>query len=417
MRSGFSSVLRQLAIPNGVLLLSSAALLEWKLQAVFAAPRAKFIPIIVAAIGALLAWRLRTPRLMLMLFLLLIAAWTWMWAVREPGVRDAFTVLLPLNIGVLLLIDDAYVDWEAFCWWAGVIAVQATAITVVIGIGQESLLQALRRPLVARFAATTRLPQLAGIGFLLCAAGLLVAFFVSRKPRDSGLFWSLCACFLAVSSVNSRVGTAYFAVAGLIAAVSVIETAYLVGYHDELTSLPARRAFNQAIAGLDEEYAIAMVDVDHFKRFNDSFGHDAGDQVLRMVASKIMRVGGDGRPFRYGGEEFAVIFRRSTAEEALEHLEALRELIADTNFAVRGPDRSRRSRPERRYRHRPRKLRRQRINTRVTVSIGVAESMDLRISVEEVVRAADKALYRAKQRGRNRVEIFGGRRARAIVTP
>jgi diguanylate cyclase (GGDEF)-like protein len=198
--------------------------------------------------------------------------------------------------------------------------------------------------------------------------------------------------------------------------VSVIETAYLVGYHDELTGLPARRAFNQAIAALDGEYAIAMVDVDHFKRFNDTFGHDAGDQVLRMVASKIMNVGGEGKPFRYGGEEFAIIFRRSRAEDASEHVEVLRGLIADTNFAVRGPDRSRRDRNERRYRHRPRKLRKERVNTRVTVSIGLAEPADPQMPVEEVVGAADRALYRAKERGRNRVEIYSLRRSREVVT-
>jgi diguanylate cyclase (GGDEF)-like protein len=416
MKPGLSAALRQLAIPNGVLLLGSALLLQWKLHALFAAPVGNFIPIIGAAVGIMLAWRLRTPRLMLVLVLFLLAAWTWMWAVREPGVRTALTVLLPLNIAVLLLIDDTYVDWEAFCWWAGLVGVQAAVVAVLVATDEASVLLLLRRPLAARFAIGSHVPQLAALVFLICGVGLLIAFFMHRKPRDTGLFWSLCACFLAIGMPSSRLSTGYFAIAGLIAAVSVIETAFLVGYHDELTGLPARRAFNQTIAALDGEYAIAMLDVDHFKRFNDTFGHDAGDQVLRMVASKILNVGGNGKPFRYGGEEFAIVFRRSTAEEALEHLELLRALIADTSFGVRGPDRSRRSRPERRYRHRPRKLRKERVNTRVTVSIGVAEPMDLRMPVEDVLRAADKALYRAKGRGRNRVEISGARRPREIVT-
>ncbi len=117
----------------------------------------------------------------------------------------------------------------------------------------------------------------------------------------------------------------------------MIETAYLVGYHDELTGLPGRRAFNQAVAALDGEYAIAMLDVDHFKRFNDTFGHDAGDQVLRLVAARMMDVGGSGKAFRYGGEEFAIIFRRTAAEEALEHAEALRHAIAETSFVGARP--------------------------------------------------------------------------------
>ncbi|MGC2321376.1 MAG: GGDEF domain-containing protein [Terriglobales bacterium] len=415
MKSGLSSALRQLAIPSGVLLAGSAFLLPWKLAAVFAPPGGEFIALTIAAAGALLAWRLRTPRLMLMLVLLLVSERTWMWASHEPAVRIALAVLLPLNVALLLLVDDAYIDWEAFAWWGALIAVQATVLAVILGTDSASVLRRLGRPLIPQIVRGSRPPQLAWLLFLVCAAALLVAFLITRKPRESGLFWSLCACFLAVSANSSRLAAGYFAVAAIIASVSVIETAYLVGYHDELTGLPARRAFNQAVAALDGEYAIAMLDVDHFKRFNDTFGHDAGDQVLRLVAAKMMDVGGDGKAFRYGGEEFAIIFRRSTAEEALVHAEVLRSSIAQTNFAVRGPDRSRRRRTERRYRHRPRKLRKQPVDTRVTVSIGVAEPAGEETLVEDVIEAADKALYRAKDRGRNRVEVHAARRTREVV--
>jgi diguanylate cyclase (GGDEF)-like protein len=341
-----------------------------------------------------------------------------MWAAHayphEPGIRGALAVLLPLNVVVLLLVDDAYIDWEACAWWGGLIGVQAVVMAVILGTDEASVLRSLGRPLIAQLPHGGRVPQLAALLFLACGGALFLAFLITRKPRESGLFWSLGACFLAISA-SPRLAAGYFAAAALIAGASVIETAYLVGYHDELTGLPARRAFNQAVAALDGEYAIAMVDIDHFKRFNDTFGHDAGDQVLRLVASKMMDVGGDGKPFRYGGEEFAIVFRRSTAEEALEHAEALRSSLAETNFAVRGPDRSRRSRAERRYRHRPRKLRRQRFDTRVTVSVGVAEPAKPDTPVEDVIQAADKALYRAKEHGRNRVEMHGRQRTAAAV--
>ncbi|HYN14599.1 MAG TPA: GGDEF domain-containing protein [Terriglobales bacterium] len=423
MKSGLSSTLRQLVIPNGVLLAAAVLLLPWKLQAIFAPPEGEFIALAIAAAGVLLAWRLRSPRLMLMLMLVLLLvterASMWAWAGHvgpgESAVRTALAVLLPLNVAVLLLVDDAYVDWEAFAWWGGLIAVQAIVMAVILGTGEASALRRLGQPLIPQLLSGSRVPQLATLLFLASGVALLVAFLVTRKPRESGLFWSLCACFLAVSAGNPRLGAGYFAAAGVIVGASVIETAYLVGYHDELTGLPARRAFNQAVAALDGEYAIAMVDIDHFKRFNDTFGHDAGDQVLRLVASKMMEVGGDGKAFRYGGEEFAIVFRRATAEDALEHAEVLRGLIAETNFVVRGLDRSRRSRTERRYRHRPRKLRKQRFDTRVTISIGLAEPTDPATPVEDVVRAADQALYRAKERGRNRVEMHVARRPRAKV--
>jgi diguanylate cyclase (GGDEF)-like protein len=416
MKSGLTSALRQLVFPNGLLLVASALLLPWKLKTIFAPPGGEFIALAIAAAGVLLAWRLRTPRLMLMLVLLLVSERAWMmtWA-HQPAIRGTLAVLLPLNVALLLLVDDSYVDWEAFAWWSGLIAVQAAVMAVILGTGSASVLRHLGQPLIPQLLPGSRVPQLASLFFLACGAALLVAFLITRKPRESGLFWSLCACLLAVSAGSSRLATGYFAVAAVIAGVSVIETAYLVGYHDELTGLPARRAFNQAVAALDGQYAIAMLDVDHFKRFNDTFGHDAGDQVLRLVASKMMDVGGDGKPFRYGGEEFAIIFRRSTVEEALVHAEVLRSSIAQTNFAVRGPDRSRRTRTERRYRHRPRKLRKQPVDTRVTVSIGVAEPIGPAMPAEDVIQAADKALYRAKERGRNRVEMHASRRAREFV--
>jgi diguanylate cyclase (GGDEF)-like protein len=421
MKPGLSSALRQLVIPNGLLLAAAALLLPWKLKAVFAPPGGEFIALAIAAAGVVLAWRLRSPRLMLMLALLLVSERAWMmtWAAHAnphaPAIRGALAVLLPLNVAALLLVDDVYVDWEACAWWGGLIGMQAMVMAVILGTDEASVLRSLGRPLIPQLTHGTQVPQLAVLLFLACGGALFLAFLITRKPRESGLFWSLGACFLALSAASSRLTTGYFAAAALIVGASVIETAYLVGYHDELTGLPARRAFNQAVAALDGEYAIAMLDIDHFKRFNDTFGHDAGDQVLRLVASKMMEVGGDGEPFRYGGEEFAIIFRRTTLEEALEHAEVLRSSIAQTIFAVRGPDRSRRSRTERRYRHRPRKLRTQRFDTRVTVSIGVAHPAGPDVPVEDVIQAADKALYRAKEHGRNRVEVHAARRPREVV--
>ena len=417
MKPGLSSALRQLAIPNAALLAAGALLLPWKLKLIFAPPGGEFIALTIAAAGVLLAWRLRTPRLMLMLVLLFVSERASMMALagRASDLRTALALLLPLNVAVLLLVDDAYVDWEAFAWWSGLITVQAAVLAVLIGTDSTAALRQLGRPFIPQLAPGVHVPQLAALLFLACGAALLAAFFVTRKPRESGLFWSLCACFLAISSGSSRLMTGYFAVAATIIGASVIETAYQVGYHDELTGLPARRAFNQAVAALGGRYAIAMLDIDHFKRFNDTFGHDAGDQVLRLVASKLAAVGGDGKVFRYGGEEFAIIFRRATSEDALVHAEVLRSTIAQSNFAVRGPDRSQRRRTERRFRHRPRKLRKQRVDTRVTVSIGIAEPATAETAVEEVIQYADKALYQAKERGRNRVEVYAARRTRDLV--
>jgi len=94
----------------------------------------------------------------------------------------------------------------------------------------------------------------------------------------------------------------------LIMQLAVIQESHNMAFRDDLTGLPSRRALNEQLPGLGSRYAIAMVDVDHFKRFNDTYGHDVGDQVLKVVAARLMGVTGGGRPFRYGGEEFTVLF-------------------------------------------------------------------------------------------------------------
>ena len=113
----------------------------------------------------------------------------------------------------------------------------------------------------------------------------------------------------------------------------------MLAYFDELTGIRGRRGFNEALVSLDQQYAIAIVDIDHFKKFNDTYGHDVGDQVLCMVAARISKVGGGGQAFRCGGEEFAVIFRGVSAKDAVEHLEMLRKVIEVSSFRLRGTDR------------------------------------------------------------------------------
>src|SRR4029077_7824091 len=98
-----------------------------------------------------------------------------------------------------------------------------------------------------------------------------------------------------------------FAVAGEGTFVEIFIALYCCAFVDALTGLPNRRALDEALARLSGDYALAMVDVDHFKQFNDTHGHDAGDRVLRSVAQQLRATRG-GQAFRYGGEEFCLLF-------------------------------------------------------------------------------------------------------------
>jgi diguanylate cyclase (GGDEF)-like protein len=232
----------------------------------------------------------------------------------------------------------------------------------------------------------------------LLAAGLAVARFVKRPgAMEAGSLWAVLTALLALLAGKSQpLLTFYFATAGLILVVSLIETSRSMALDDELTGLPGRRALNEELLKLGSRYAIAMVDIDHFKRFNDDHGHDVGDQLLRKIGARLLSVAGGGKAFRYGGEEFSVLFDGKTMEEAAPVLDKFRAELAAAPFIVRA-----RSRPRKKPSAPLPGGSQKKVS--VTVSIGVAESDGRHGTPDQVIKAADAALYRAKRSGRNKL--------------
>ena len=178
-------------------------------------------------------------------------------------------------------------------------------------------------------------PALIAYAAALVTVGLVWA--LRRTTLDAGFAWALIASFLGLAVTRSA--TLYLATAGLILVVALLETTLAMAFRDGLTSLPSRRAFDEAIGKLSGRYAIAMVDIDHFKAVNDQYGHDVGDQVLRMVAARLAAVRGGARAYRVGGEEFALVFAKRPAKEVMAELESLRAAVAASGFVLRAPDR------------------------------------------------------------------------------
>ena len=154
---------------------------------------------------------------------------------------------------------------------------------------------------------------------------------------------------------------------------------------DVLTGLPNRRYFDEFCGLLaerrraDDALGILMVDIDHFKRVNDRFGHDVGDDVLRAVAGAIAgAVRDDDVPARYGGEEFVVLLRKPSGTVALEIAERIRQAIAGLDLRALGLG-------------------------SIRASIGVAVQLDADQPIAELLAEADRALFRAKRAGRDRV--------------
>jgi hypothetical protein len=100
----------------------------------------------------------------------------------------------------------------------------------------------------------------------------------------------------------------YFFPAGLILVITTFAASFSIPSIDEPAALPGRGSLNEALLNLGKKCAIAMIDVNHFEKFNDTFGHKTGDQVLKMIASRLGEISGGAKTFRYGGEKFTAIY-------------------------------------------------------------------------------------------------------------
>jgi len=192
-------------------------------------------------------------------------------------------------------------------------------------------------------------------------------------------------------------------VATAVVAADHAETSERRAMHDPLTGLPNRRQLTEDIASQisilsesGQRAGVAMIDVDHFKRLNDDFGHRVGDVSLQKIASVMRNALREGdMVYRYGGEEFVAIFKGASGPEALVAAERLRLAVETTpltgdQLEPVGP---------------------------VTISIGIALLPDHGGDIDALIEMADKAMYRAKECGRNRVDVWDEEALMGGVSP
>lgn len=385
-------------------------------------PSLSFYYFAVFAAGLFLSWRFNSSRILFSLFVLLLADVALKHfadgQVRSGPGRSALllmAVLVPLNFILFAVIRERGLAIAGVGPRFVFLVIEAAMVTIWCQSESNFIVH----------TPTSGLPPWTKVAFAAAIAVFIARFIQTHKLIEPGFVWSVVAVFLWLEFAPlGKVSTAYVATAGLILTASLIETSYVLAYHDELTGIRGRRAFNEALLSLDQQYAIAIVDIDHFKKFNDTYGHDVGDQVLCLVATRLSNVRGGGQAFRCGGEEFAIIFRNTSAKDALEHLEALRQTIEHSVFRMRG--RERRSVPRPGEPDRRRAARRKVSPTdasypdcglSVTVSIGVAEASTRNRNPEQVINSADQALYQAKHNGRNRVELATTKPSRPAKNP
>ena len=375
-------------------------------------------PYVVLVLGAAISAWFNRSRAFIMLASLL-AAYAGYNAAQEFGptsfaVRAVFTslaVLVPFNVLLALAFPERGVRQHRNYRWLLLGLAEILLVLWIANAGRSSLSGTAWRDVLGTWPL--RSPPTPLAGRILFALALIAALGRSwprsagkelrkePRPLDVGIVGALVAFFIACEWVNAPGAFgAFMSGAGIILLVAVLQESHRLAFRDELTGLPSRRALEERLSGLGPTYAIAMADVDHFKQFNDTHGHAVGDQVLKLVGARLAEIGGGGTAYRYGGEEFCVLFADRTLEEALPHLEHLRRDIEDYRMAVRGSNRPK----EKKTGARLRSAGAQAEGTlSVTISIGAAERDDMLIRPALVIRAADEALYRAKRAGRNRL--------------
>jgi len=396
-----------LLTPGGFLLLVIMAVLQWIMPPESLSALVQIYPYAVFGAGLLFGFRFHRSQLLFATLVLGTADRALLQyaagdAPMEGASRilfNAAALLVPLNLAGLSFIAERGLVTARGLLRLAIILPQPPIVALLCRPEQAGLAALLEHRLVnIPFVGGLPIAQPALLAFGI-AFGLVTVRFICRPDLIAGGFmWALVAALLALTAGRiGAVSTLYFATAGLILVVSVIESSYVLAYRDELTGLRTRRALTEALLKLGGRYAVAMIDVDHFKKFNDQYGHDAGDQLLRMVAAKLTKVLGDERAFRYGGEEFCVLFPGQSIQDAIPHLEILRRAVEASSFTLRDPDRPAKKPKKPSSNGAP--------SQTVTVSIGVAEGKDRSTDPQEVIKAADEALYRAKNAGRNMVSV------------
>lgn len=361
-------------------------------------PLLKLFPYLTVVAGLFLGWRFNRTRVLWAILLLIV-------------VERALKLATPLGREYLLLVAPLLVPLNLvfYNWWSErglftlhgllrltLLLLQLGGLVWLYHAHAGDVMAWLSRPLfLGVFVEGFPFPQITMLIMTFSLIALVLRFCKKPEALEGSFCWILFA-----------VGAGFWwpdhfsywgGVAAFLLTIALIESSFKMAFNDELTGLPARRAMNEFLLRVGRRYTIAMVDVDHFKKVNDTHGHDVGDQVLRMVATCLRRVTGGGRAYRYGGEEFAVIFPNKDLSRALPHLEELRETIARTGFVVRGRKRPKQKPVE------TNKTSSGKVTLQVTVSIGAATREATNTTPEQLIKAADQALYKAKKRGRNQV--------------
>ena len=398
-------------IPGGLLFLATVIIMHLKILDKALPGLILIYPLVVYVFGILLALRFKRTWLLLAILVLALANMLLQFFATDTTdltgagrlVFNAISLLLPFNLYLFTFIKKRGVIAQESIYLLGGILLQGCGVAYICryqNVSASVFLEYpyINSPLLERIPLTQPALFVYGIVFLY----FLVRYIRIHEAIERAFFWVLILTFSALTL--SRIGPAssiYFATAGLILVISVIENIYFEGFRDELTDLPSSQVVVGNLSKLQVGYAVAVIEIDHFKKLKDTHGKNVSKQIIHKVGSMLGSVTG-GMPFRYGEAVFLVVFPGMTVQETTPRLERLRTKIKESGFLFH----SRKRTHKKQKKLRGLKTLPQRIP--LSLSIGVAERIDFDTSHRQVIKSAEEALYFAKKEGRDRISTGSG---------
>ncbi|MCL9779840.1 GGDEF domain-containing protein [Vibrio sp. S4M6] len=363
------------------------------------------LPFVLLLCAVLLAHTLKKSRIAMISITLLIAYWWLEYHIDLPGEENTdhielslLTLLLPLSVFFVYAYRDTDLLNKFFALYVVTLVFVAYWVVLFLDYVHTNSIRFLNEDTFFVVSELSLLPIIlvSYIGFCV----IISIFLLLRKKRAIDIIVYTTLMFTLtplVFSQSPHITCTSFSLLGAYLLISLVSTSHRLAFHDPLTGIPARHAMENDLKNLGKRYSIAMLDIDHFKKINDQYGHVIGDDVLKLIAKKLEELSGDGKVYRYGGEEFAIIFKGQYSTDARDYLELLRVAVEHYEMVCH-------ERKEIMC-----KQRRSLINTgctdsniKVTISIGLSDSQN-RHTPNDVLEAADRALYIAKEQGRNRM--------------
>lgn len=398
----------QLFVPGGIVLLLAIGFLRPHGLPAWVQGPVSTLPVIVLGFGIVFSWYLSSSRLILSLLVLVCLDRGIFWFPpndSSPGTTGPIlfavaTFLAPVNVLALALVKEGSASS-----WRGLMSLllilcQPLLVLWLCLPGQTNLTSLLTTPfqlplIPLSISEWTPLSQSAVLAFASALFLLTAKFLLYHDPLDGGGAWALLTTFIAVHGIQYGWNpTNFLSAAGLTLFLSLVHASHQRTYRDDLTGALGRLAYDESVAMLGRKYVVAIIGVDQLKQYRNQYGKTVAEQVLRLVAPKIMATAERGKVFRLTGDEFTVVFYSRTAMDTLATLERIRKAVEQTTLRLRkqthvweGSGSSKSGSAD--------------IDLPITLSIGVAEPTAPHLSLTLVTKTAYRALYEAKGEGGN----------------